>query len=73
MTEFRGRGRQIDLAPLSFSEYVSAFTQKDKRTLFEEYLIFGGMPGMIVFGNYQDKISYLNNLFELTYLKDSKC
>lgn len=70
LTEFRGRGWQIDLAPLSFSEYVSAFPQKDKRTLFEEYLVFGGMPGMIVFGNYQDKISYLNNLFELTYLKD---
>ena len=70
LTEFRGRGWQIDLAPLSFEEYAAAFPQKDKRMLFEEYLTFGGMPGMVAYGNNQDKISYLNNLFELTYLKD---
>ena len=70
LTEFRGRGWQIDLAPLSFSEYVGAFPKKDKRMLFEEYLTFGGMPGMVAYGNNQDKISYLNNLFELTYIKD---
>ena len=70
LTEFRGRGWQIDLAPLSFSEYSNAFPQKDKRMLFEEYLTFGGMPGMVAYGNSQDKISYLTNLFELTYLKD---
>ena len=44
LTEFRGRGWQIDLAPLSFNEYVRAFPKKDKRMLFEEYLTFGGMP-----------------------------
>ena len=70
LTEFRGRGWQIDLAPLSFCEYVGAFPNKDKRMLFEEYLTFGGMPGMVAYGNSQDKISYLNNLFELTYIKD---
>ncbi len=70
LTEFRGRGWQIDLAPLSFSEYVGTFPNKDKRILFEEYLTFGGMPGMVAYGNNQDKISYLNSLFELTYLKD---
>lgn len=65
LTEFRGRGWQIDLAPLSFSEYASAFPQKDKRMLFEEYLVFGGMPKIAVFGNKQDKSFYLN-----TYLND---
>lgn len=70
LTEFRGRGWQIDLAPLSFGEYVSAFPKRDRRGLFEEYLTFGGMPGMVVYGNNQDRISYLSNLFELTYLKD---
>ena len=70
LTEFRGRGWQIDLTPLSFSEYMSAFPQKDKRTLFEEYLTFGGMPAIAQYGNIQDKITYLNNLFELTYIKD---
>ncbi len=70
LTEFRGRGWQIDLAPLSFGEYVGAFPNKDKRTLFDEYLTFGGMPGMMAYGNVQDKISYLNSLFELTYIKD---
>ena len=70
LTEFRGRGWQIDLVPLSFSEYVGAFPDKDRRMLFEEYLTFGGMPGMVAYGNNQDKISYLSNLFELTYIKD---
>jgi len=70
LTEFRGRGWQINLVPLSFSEYVGAFPNKDKRVLFDEYLTFGGMPGMIAYGNVQDKISYLSNLFELTYIKD---
>lgn len=65
LTEFRGRGWQIDLAPLSFSEYSNAFPQKDKRMLFEEYLAFGGMPKIAVFGNKQDKSFYLN-----TYLND---
>lgn len=50
--------------------YSNAFPKKDKRVLFEEYLTFGGMPGMIAYGNSQDKISYLTNLFQLTYIKD---
>lgn len=70
LTEFRGRGWQIDLAPLSFNEYMNAFPLKDKRMLFEEYLTFGGMPGIAAYGNNVDKISYLNNLFERTYIRD---
>ncbi len=70
LTDFRGRGWQIDLSPFSFSEYKEAFPSKDARLAFEEYLTFGGMPGAIPYGNYDDKIEYLTNLFELTYFKD---
>lgn len=70
LTEFRGRGWQIDLAPLSFEEYIEAFPSKDRRKAFDEYLTFGGMPAMVSYGNNQDKIKYLTNLFELTYFKD---
>lgn len=70
LTDFRGRGWQIKLLPLSFEEYYRAKDTMDKRAAFEEYLTFGGMPGMMSFGNPQDKINYLNDLFEETYFKD---
>ena len=70
LTDFRGRGWQIRLLPLSFEEYYRAKDTMDKRAAFEEYLTFGGMPGMMSFGNPQDKINYLNDLFEETYFKD---
>lgn len=70
LTDFRGRGWQIRLAPLSFTEYASAKPTMDKRTAFEEYLTYGGMPGMVCYGMVQDKTRYLANLLEETYFKD---
>ena len=69
ITEFRGRGDQIHLNPLSFSEYYSAVSM-EKQDAWNEYLTYGGMPFVLSIENEKDKSTYLKNLFELTYFKD---
>ncbi len=69
ITEFRGRGDQLRLNPLSFSEYNSAFGG-DKYERWNDYLIYGGMPLTAIKKNDDDKASYLKNLFEQTYFTD---
>ncbi len=69
ITEFRGRGDQLRLNPLSFSEYYSAFGG-DKYERWNDYLIYGGMPLTAIKKNDDDKASYLKNLFEQTYFTD---
>jgi predicted AAA+ superfamily ATPase len=71
ITEFRGRGYEIKIAPLSFKEFLSAHKAPREKAL-EEYLTFGGMPKLVDFTNNADKIKYLNGLFEKTYLTDIK-
>ncbi len=71
ITEFRGRGDEIKIAPLSFKEFLSAHKAPREKAL-EEYLTFGGMPKLVDFTNNADKIKYLNGLFEKTYLTDIK-
>lgn len=68
-TEFRGRSSQIKVYPLSFSELYS-FKQIDKRDLLDEYMQYGGMPGLINIDNDEDKKAYLNNLYNEIYIKD---
>ena len=68
-TEFRGRGDEIRLHPLSFSEYLSA-TGQDKRDAFEDYMRFGGMPFCLSRADDSSKESYLRSLFELVYFND---
>lgn len=68
-TEFRGRSSQIKVYPLSFSELYS-FKQIDKRNLLDEYMQYGGMPGLINIDNDEDKKAYLNNLYNEIYIKD---
>ena len=68
-TEFRGRSSQIKVYPLSFSELYS-FRQIDKRDLLNEYMQYGGMPGLINIDKDEDKKDYLNNLYNEIYLKD---
>ncbi len=69
LTEFRGRGDEIRVYPLSFAEYVSAFdgTEEDA---FNEYMTFGGMPRILSLVTDEQKTKYLNDLFKETYLKD---
>lgn len=67
-TEFRGRSSQIKVYPLSFKEIYS-FKQIDKRDLLDEYMQYGGMPGLINLKTDEEKKAYLNNLYSEIYLK----
>lgn len=70
LTEFRGRGDEIRIRPLSFSEFRSIYPDKADSTLWKEYMTFGGMPELINRHDEEQKISYLDNLFNEVYLKD---
>lgn len=68
ITEFRGRGDEIRVRPLSFSEFMDAY-EGDARRGYEEYSVFGGMPatvGMLPEG----KAAYLQGLFDEIYIND---
>ncbi|MDY2696143.1 MAG: ATP-binding protein [Eubacteriales bacterium] len=69
ITEFRGRGDEVKVYPLSFSEYLSA-TQKDKFTALNEYMTYGGLPYVASLNSHEQIVSYLTNLFTETYIKD---
>ena len=70
LTEFRGRGDEIRVYPLSFSEYYSALTNVEFSVAFNDYLIYGGLPRMLALKTEQQKFKYLTDLFKETYLKD---
>lgn len=67
--EFKDRGTEINVRPLSFSEYYSAY-EGDKRFALQEYLRFGGMPGLFEESSEQGKIKYLDNLMKKVYIDD---
>ena len=69
ITEFRGRGWQIHVNPLSFKEYFDA-SGKSKEEAYSEYAVYGGLPKLFEFTLETDKVKYLNSIFEETYLKD---
>lgn len=69
ITEFRGRRDQVHVYPLSFSEFYEA-KNIDKYDSLDEYLTFGGIPLIISMNTHESKISFLNNLFVETYIKD---
>lgn len=69
VTEFRGRGDEIHLRPLSFAEYLSAIGG-DVHSAWKDYYTYGGLPQVALFDSDEKKAAYLSNLFELTYLKD---
>lgn len=71
VTEFRGRGYEIRIHPLSFKEFFSVFVGTREEAL-ENYLTFGGLPKIVDFQDDREKREYLHNLFETTYLKDIK-
>ena len=71
LTEFRGRGDQIRIHPLSFSEFFSAF-EGSKEEAWQEYFTYGGLPLLLTMKSDEQKIAYLNDLFEMTYIKDIK-
>ena len=69
VTEFRGRGDEIHLYPLSFSEYYAA-VGGDKRNAWKDYYTYGGLPQVLLTESEEKKVNYLTDLYELTYLKD---
>ena len=69
ITEFRGRGDEIHMTPLSFAEYYSFFND-DKIGRFHEYMLYGGLPPVALASVPEDKIAILNSLYTETYLRD---
>lgn len=71
ITEFAGRGDEINMLPLSFSEFMSTY-EGNKEQAFQEYITYGGLPFVCLFKTNEQKINYLKRLFEETYLTDIK-
>ena len=69
ITEFRGRGWQIHINPLSFKEFKQVFEGSNDEA-YNEYAVYGGLPKLFEFKTDADKVKYLNNILEETYLKD---
>lgn len=72
ITEFRGRGEEIHITPLSFAEFSLAHLEMESYEALQEYLTYGGLPYVCTEPDEQKKISYLQGLFEKTYLTDIK-
>lgn len=72
ITEFRGRGEDIHITPLSFAEFHSVHPELDSYMALKEYLTYGGLPHVCTEPDESKKISYLQGLFEKTYLADIK-
>ena len=69
ITEFRGRGDEIHIYPLSFSEYMSVF-DGDRYEGYEQYSIYGGLPYTLSFDSDVERSNYLKSLFEEVYIND---
>ena len=69
LTEFRGRGDEVRIYPLSFYEFMEQY-KGDVRDGWDEYLMYGGLPLAVSAKNHEAKSSYLKNLFTETYIKD---
>lgn len=69
VTEFRGRGDEIRVWPLSFAEYYEEIGG-DRIKAWRDYYTFGGLPQVVLINESESKIQFLRNLYELTYLKD---
>ena len=69
ITEFRGRGDEIHIYPLTFKEFMEAY-DGDMYHGWAEYVVYGGLPLTVIMKTEEQKINYLTNLFKETYLKD---
>lgn len=69
ITEFRGRGDEIRVFPLSYSEFKEAYEGSEKQ-VFNDYITYGGMPYILSRKTEEAKSAYLNDLFKNTYLND---
>lgn len=69
VTEFRGRGDEIRIYPLSFAEFYAAYGG-DYDDAWDEYMIYGGLPQVVQFSTERQKAEYLKNIFTNVYLRD---
>lgn len=69
ITEFRGRGDEVHMYPLSFSEYMSAYSG-DLQSGWRDYVLYGGLPLIFAFKTPDQKADFLKALFEETYISD---
>ena len=69
LTEFRGRGDEVRIYPLSFYEFVNGF-EGTKEEAWNEYITYGGLPLILSRKNDEQKSKYLNDLFEKVYFAD---
>lgn len=69
ITEFRGRGDEIHVFPLTFKEFMQAY-DGDIYHGWADYMFYGGLPLVVTMNTEEQKVAYLTSLFEETYLKD---
>ncbi len=69
LTEFKDRGDEIRVAPLSYGEFYEAY-QGDRRSAWKEYFTYGGMPLAVSKKTHEEKSKYLKDLFKKTYITD---
>ncbi len=69
VTEFRGRGDEIRIYPLSFAEFYQAY-DGDYDDAWDEYMTYGGLPQVAMFDNERQKAEYLKNIFNNVYIRD---
>ena len=69
ITEFAGRGDEIHIMPLVFSEFLQSY-DGDKEDAFAEYQVFGGLPAQTLMKSDEDKMNYLKNQLSNVYLRD---
>lgn len=69
ITEFRGRGDEVHMYPLSFAEFMSVYPGT-KQDGWNEYMLYGGIPLVLAFTTPDQKIAFLKSLFEETYISD---
>jgi len=69
ITEFRGRGDEVRIHPLTFKEYCPAY-EGDVYHAYADYIVYGGLPLILSMKTEEQKINYLETLFEETYIKD---
>ncbi len=69
LTQFRDRGDEIRVFPLSFAEVYEVY-EGDKRGAWQDYYTYGGMPFVATLDSHEEKAKYLRDLFERTYIKD---
>lgn len=71
ITEFRGRGDEIHVYPLTFKEFMQVY-DGDSYHAWADYVVYGGLPLGATMRTEEQKIQYLTRLFEETYIKDIK-